>query len=140
VAASKLDRRVLFVGSGGLSHDPPVPVLQAAPPKVAQALIAGTPPRPEQRARGEQRVLQAGCDYTAGAATIRPINPEWDPLVLDTLASGELTTVDGRANDWFESEAGGSAHEVRTWIAARTNAHGSISFPRALALDPCECP
>jgi 2,3-dihydroxyphenylpropionate 1,2-dioxygenase len=117
-AASKLDRRVLFVGSGGLSHDPPVPVLQGAPPKVAQALIAGIPPTPEQRARGEQRVLQAGRDYAAGAATMRPINPEWDTLVLDTLARGELTTVDGWANDWFESEAGGSAHEVRTWIAA----------------------
>jgi 2,3-dihydroxyphenylpropionate 1,2-dioxygenase len=26
--------------------------------------------------------------------------------------------IDSWTNEWFESEAGGSAHEVRTWIAA----------------------
>jgi 2,3-dihydroxyphenylpropionate 1,2-dioxygenase len=117
-AAAELDRRVLFVGSGGLSHDPPVPVLEGAPPRVAEALIAGTTPTQEQRARGEQRVLQAGRDYAAGSTTMQPLNPGWDNLVLDTLASGDLSTVDGWTNEWFESEAGGSAHEVRTWIAA----------------------
>ncbi|MQS40148.1 3-carboxyethylcatechol 2,3-dioxygenase, partial [Streptomyces katsurahamanus] len=43
-AAAALDRRVLFLGSGGLSHDPPVPVLEGAPPRVADALIDGRPP------------------------------------------------------------------------------------------------
>ncbi|MHC5908505.1 3-carboxyethylcatechol 2,3-dioxygenase, partial [Streptomyces sp. S6] len=38
-AAAELDRRVLFLASGGLSHDPPVPVLDGAPPRVADALI-----------------------------------------------------------------------------------------------------
>ncbi|MFD0478332.1 3-carboxyethylcatechol 2,3-dioxygenase [Nonomuraea thailandensis] len=45
-AAAELDRRVLFLGSGGLSHDPPVPVLDGAPPRVADALIEGHPPTP----------------------------------------------------------------------------------------------
>src|SRR5246127_722201 len=48
-AAAELDKRVLFLGSGGLSHDPPVPVLEGAPPKIADALIEGRPPAPEQR-------------------------------------------------------------------------------------------
>jgi 2,3-dihydroxyphenylpropionate 1,2-dioxygenase len=59
-ASSELGKRVLFLASGGLSHDPPVPVLEGAPPRVADALIEGHPPTPEQRARGEQRVVQAG--------------------------------------------------------------------------------
>ncbi|MGW3287232.1 3-carboxyethylcatechol 2,3-dioxygenase [Streptomyces sp. NPDC001002] len=117
-AAAALDRRVLFLGSGGLSHDPPVPVLEGAPPRVTDALIEGHPPTPEQRARGEQRVVQAGRDYAAGSTSMIPINPAWDNLVLDTLESGRLTEVDWWSVDWMGAEGGGSAHEVRTWIAA----------------------
>ncbi|MFI1865281.1 3-carboxyethylcatechol 2,3-dioxygenase [Streptomyces jumonjinensis] len=117
-AAAALDRRVLFLGSGGLSHDPPVPVLEGAPPRVADALIDGRPPTPEQRARSEQRVLEAGRDYAAGSTTMTPINPAWDNLVLDTFKSGRLTDVDRWTVDWMGAEGGGSAHEVRTWIAA----------------------
>ncbi|MBV6759941.1 3-carboxyethylcatechol 2,3-dioxygenase [Rhodococcus opacus] len=117
-AAAMLDKRVLFLGSGGLSHDPPVPVLEGAPPRVADALIEGHPPTPEQRAKGEQRVLQAGRDYAAGVATMIPINPAWDNLVLDTFESGTLTHIDDWTVEWMGAEGGGSSHEVRTWIAA----------------------
>lgn len=117
-AAADLDRRVLFLGSGGLSHDPPVPVLDGAPPRVADALIEGHPPTPEQRARGEERVIQAGRDYAAGSTRMIPLNPTWDNLVLDTLESGGLTDVDAWTVDWMGAEGGGSSHEVRTWIAA----------------------
>ncbi len=117
-AAAELDRRVLFLGSGGLSHDPPVPVLEGAPPRVADALIEGRPPTPDQRARGEQRVIQAGHDYAAGSTSMVPINPNWDNHVLDTLESGRLTDVDDWTVEWMAKEGGGSAHEVRTWIAA----------------------
>lgn len=117
-AAAELGRRVLFLGSGGLSHDPPVPVLDGAPPRVADALIEGHPPTPEQRARGEQRVVQAGRDYAAGSTAMIPINPSWDNLVLDTLESGPLEDVDGWSVEWMGAEGGGSGHEVRAWIAA----------------------
>ncbi|MEU1519045.1 hypothetical protein ABZ490_44105 [Streptomyces sp. NPDC005811] len=46
-----------------------------------------------------------------------PINPEWDNLVLDTLADARLAGVDTWSTEWMGSEGGGSAHEVRTWIA-----------------------
>ncbi|MEU9886340.1 3-carboxyethylcatechol 2,3-dioxygenase [Sphaerisporangium sp. NPDC051011] len=116
--AAALDRRVLFLGSGGLSHDPPVPVLDGAPPRVADALIEGHPPTAEQRARGEERVVQAGRDYAAGSTRMIPINPAWDNQVLDTLESGRLADVDSWTVEWMGAEGGGSAHEVRTWIAA----------------------
>ncbi|MGY5053441.1 3-carboxyethylcatechol 2,3-dioxygenase [Streptomyces sp. 900105755] len=117
-AAAGLDRRVLFLGSGGLSHDPPVPVLDGAPPRVADALIDGHPPTPEQRARGEERVVRAGREYAAGSTRMIPINPVWDNLVLDVFESGRLADVDSWTVEWMGAEGGGSAHEVRTWIAA----------------------
>ncbi|WP_167450131.1 3-carboxyethylcatechol 2,3-dioxygenase [Streptomyces hyaluromycini] len=117
-AAAGLDRRVLFLGSGGLSHDPPVPVLDGAPPRVADALIEGHPPTPEQRARGEERVVQAGREYAAGSTRMIPINPAWDNQVLDVFESGRLADVDSWTVEWMGAEGGGSAHEVRTWIAA----------------------
>ncbi|MFK0159804.1 3-carboxyethylcatechol 2,3-dioxygenase [Streptomyces sp. NPDC090493] len=117
-AAAGLDRRVLFLGSGGLSHDPPVPVLEGAPPRVADALIEGHPPTPEQRARGEERVVQAGRDYAAGSTRMIPINPVWDNQVLDVFESTRLADVDSWTVAWMGAEGGGSAHEVRTWIAA----------------------
>jgi 2,3-dihydroxyphenylpropionate 1,2-dioxygenase len=117
-AAVALDRRVLFIGSGGLSHDPPVPVLDGAPPRVADALIDGHPPTPEQRARGEQRVVLAGQQYAAGNTTMKPINPIWDNDVLDLIESGALARFDTWTVDGMAAEGGGSGHEVRTWIAA----------------------
>ncbi|MER5435876.1 3-carboxyethylcatechol 2,3-dioxygenase [Streptomyces sp. NPDC002588] len=117
-AAAELDKRVLFLASGGLSHDPPVPVLDGAPPRVADALIEGLPPTPEQRAKGEQRVVQAGRDYVAGSTAMVPINPSWDNRLLDHLAHGELTEFDSWTVEGMAKEGGGSAHEVRTWIAA----------------------
>jgi 2,3-dihydroxyphenylpropionate 1,2-dioxygenase len=117
-AAADLDRRVLFLGSGGLSHDPPVPVLDGAPPRVADALIEGRPPTPEQRARGEERVVQAGRDYAAGSTSMIPINPAWDKQVLDHLERGDLAAFDSWTVPWMAEQGGNSAHEIRSWIAA----------------------
>jgi 2,3-dihydroxyphenylpropionate 1,2-dioxygenase len=117
-AALDLDRRVLFIGSGGLSHDPPVPALEGATPEVAERLIAGRSPTPEQRAARERRVIEAGRDFAAGTAALQPLNPDWDRALLDVLASGQLDQIDGWSNDWFVEQAGHSSHEVRTSIAA----------------------
>jgi 2,3-dihydroxyphenylpropionate 1,2-dioxygenase len=112
-AALDLDRRVLFIGSGGLSHDPPVPALEGATPEVAERLISGRNPTPEQRAARERRVVSAGRDFAAGTATLQPLNPVWDRALLDVLASGQLDQIDSWSNDWFVEQAGHSSHEVR---------------------------
>lgn len=117
-AADELGVRVLYLASGGLSHDPPVPVLEGAPPRVADALIEGLAPTPEQRAKGEARVVQAGRDYVAGTSTMLPINPTWDNHLLDLLQGNDLAEFDNWTVDWMARQGGGSAHEVRTWIAA----------------------
>lgn len=116
--AAGLDRRVLVLASGGLSHDPPVPQLAHATPEVAEGLIDGRNPSPEARAKRQQRVIEAGQRFAEDPTTLQDLNPEWDHLVLDTLAAGRLADVDGWSNAWFIAQAGNSAHEVRTWIAA----------------------
>lgn len=117
--AATLNRRVLFVGSGGLSHDPPVPTLEGAAPEVAASLISeGRRLTPEQRAARQMRVVQAGRDYAAGESTMQPLNPEWDRNVLDVLAAGDFARIDNWTTDWFTEQAGHSAHETRTSIAA----------------------
>jgi 2,3-dihydroxyphenylpropionate 1,2-dioxygenase len=50
-----LDRRVLVVGSGGLSHDPPVPTLKTADPKALDRIVHGMPMTPEQRRARQDR-------------------------------------------------------------------------------------
>jgi 2,3-dihydroxyphenylpropionate 1,2-dioxygenase len=118
-AAARLDRRVLFLGSGGLSHDPPLPRLEGAAPEVAAQLISeGRRLTPEQRAARQARVIQAGRAYAAGESTMKPLNPGWDRAFLAVLASGDLEQVDGWTTDWFTEQAGNSAHETRTSIAA----------------------
>src|SRR5258708_1208289 len=44
-----LGQRVLVVGSGGLSHDPPVPTLATAPPAALGRIVHGNPITPAQR-------------------------------------------------------------------------------------------
>ncbi|MFE6610945.1 3-carboxyethylcatechol 2,3-dioxygenase [Amycolatopsis sp. NPDC057786] len=118
-ASTHLDeQRVLFLGSGGLSHDPPVPQLKDATDEVAARLIDGRNPTPEERARRQARVIASGLDLAAGTSSMRPINPEWDGQFLDLISAGELQRADSWDNSWFAEQAGNSSHEVRTWIAA----------------------
>ena len=117
-AVGGMGRRVLVVASGGLSHDPPVPRLSEAPPEVVERLTHGRNPTREQRAQRESRTVAAADDFVQGRGPYRPLNPEWDALVLRSLAAGDFAAVDGRPNEWFIEQGGHSAPEVRTWIAA----------------------
>lgn len=115
-AAQTQGRRVLIMGSGGLSHDPPVPRIQDAPSEIAERLISGRNPAPEVRAARESGVVEAVAAFAAGASDLMPLNPEWDAGLMAMLACGDLESIDARPNDWFAANAGHSSHEVRTWI------------------------
>ena len=116
--AATWNKRVLLIGSGGLSHDPPVPRFDEALPEVRARLIDGRNPTAEMRALRQQRVIEAGQSHAAGGTAYQPVNPVFDNLVLDVLASGDLRQVDGWSNDWIQREGGHSGHEIRAWIAA----------------------
>jgi 2,3-dihydroxyphenylpropionate 1,2-dioxygenase len=114
---ARLDRRVLIVGSGGLSHDPPIPALRQAPPEVAAKLVSERR-TPQEQARREEFVLAAAREFAAGTSDMRPLNPRWDRSFLELVASGELERFDEFTNASLVEDGGKSSQEVRTWVAA----------------------
>ena len=113
-----LDKRVLIVGSGGLSHDPPVPTLATAPPAALARIVGGAPMSAEGRAARQEAVIAAAHDFAHGQSPLQPLNPDWDHALLDLIDTNRLADVDGWTNEWIAREAGNSAHEIRTWVAA----------------------
>jgi 2,3-dihydroxyphenylpropionate 1,2-dioxygenase len=113
-----LGQRVLVVGSGGLSHDPPVPTLKTAAPAALERIVHGVPMTPGQRRARQDLVAAAAAEFAAGHGTCRPLNPDWDRSFLDLMDTGRFGELDNWTNSWIAGEAGNSAHEVRTWVAA----------------------
>ena len=121
-----LGKRVLVVGSGGLSHDPPVPTLATAPPAALERIVHGRPMTTEQRQARQVAVIDAARAFAAGEGPLQPLNPDWDQAFLELLDANRLTEVDAWSNASIAQEAGNSAHEIRTWVAAFATlaAHG----------------
>jgi 2,3-dihydroxyphenylpropionate 1,2-dioxygenase len=113
-----LGKRVLVIGSGGLSHDPPVPTLATATPSALDRVVRGAAMSPEQRAARQSAVMAAARDFAHGDSPLQPLNPEWDHAFLELLDTNRLADVDAWDNDWIAGQGGNSAHEVRTWVAA----------------------
>ncbi|CAN5151438.1 3-carboxyethylcatechol 2,3-dioxygenase [soil metagenome] len=90
-----LGRRVLYVGSGGLSHSPPS----------LEAAAAGL--------SDEQRLALNEAGRTAAKDKM---NPDWDQQFLERI--GNDPTSLATFTDADIAPAGVGAHEVRTWIAA----------------------
>lgn len=90
------DERVLYIGSGGMSHNPPTLALTD-----------------EGLGEAERRALSAKFREAAKD----DIRPEWDREVLARLESDDTSWLDGVTNAYLEP-AGVGAHEMRTWFAA----------------------
>lgn len=115
---ASLNKRVLILGTGGLSHEPPVPLLADSPQEVQEFLICGRNPTPEARAAREARTVAAGKIYGSELCPQTPLNAAWDESFIELLLSGELNQVDDFDIQQISTEAGRSTHEVRTWVAA----------------------
>ncbi len=113
-----LNKRVLILGTGGLSHEPPVPLLVNAPEEIAEFLIAGRNPTLEARAARQARTIAAGKIYGTSASLQTPLNADWDLAFIDQLVNGRLDEIDDLHIEAISKAAGRSAHEVRTWVAA----------------------
>ncbi|QGF22677.1 3-carboxyethylcatechol 2,3-dioxygenase [Raineyella fluvialis] len=113
-----LDERVLLIGSGGLSHDPPVPRWAEATEAQRAFLLNARHPTPEARAARQERTISTGLAFAAGEATIQDLNPEWDNAFLDVAASGRVEDFDSYTAAQMTLDAGHSSHEVRCWVAA----------------------
>jgi len=115
---AKLNKRVLILGTGGLSHEPPVPLLAGAPEEIANFLIAGRNPTPEFRAARQARTLATGMVFGTPECELTPLNPEWDKNFMDLLIRGQLEKIDDFEIEEISRAAGRSTHEIRTWVAA----------------------
>jgi len=113
-----LDKRVLIIGSGGLSHSPPVPTLATAPPAVLERIVDGRPMTSEQREAREAAVIEAARNFAGGDSELQPLNPAWDHRFLEIVDDGRLADLDQWSNSFVAYEGGSSAHEIRTWVAA----------------------
>ncbi|OMC45216.1 3-(2,3-dihydroxyphenyl)propionate dioxygenase [Mycobacterium sp. IS-2888] len=113
-----LDKRVLVIGSGGLSHSPPVPTLATATPAVRERIVDGRPMTPEQRRARQAATADAAKSFAAGENDLQPLNPAWDHRFLEIVDTGRLDDLDQWSNSSVVHEGGSSAHEIRTWVAA----------------------
>jgi 2,3-dihydroxyphenylpropionate 1,2-dioxygenase len=115
---ASLSKRVLVIGSGGLSHSPPVPTLATAPAAALPRIVHGVPMTSEQRQARQTAVMEAARSFAGGDSDLQPLNPEWDHRVLEIVDEGRIAEFDRWSNSSVLHEGGGSAHEFRTWIAA----------------------
>jgi len=116
--ARTLGMRVLFVGSGGLSHDPPLPQIATADAARREFLIAGRNPPPEAIAARQQRIIDAGRASACGEGPCQPLNPVWDRKILDLLTHGDLSAFDRMTDEEVRREGGSGGPEIRAWQAA----------------------
>jgi 2,3-dihydroxyphenylpropionate 1,2-dioxygenase len=123
-------RRTLLIGSGGLSHEPPVPTLSHPDPAVRERITCRNEPSPAEREAKTQRVMAAGRALAEGSSSIKPINPQWDRRWMDGLCGGAeaLDALCAMSEDDIEQEAGLSAHESKSWLVARS----ALATDRAL--------
>ena len=71
------NERVLVLGTGGLSHDPPTPQMGSVPTEVEEFLICGQNPTPESRAARQAKIISVGQRLAAGDPSVSiPLNPE----------------------------------------------------------------
>lgn len=117
-AAKDRAMRITFIGSGGLSHDPPTPRLEMSPPDVAKRLIQRATPTQEEYDARENRVIHAARDLVVGKGPCLPPDEEWDHKFLKSFVDTKLEDFDSMSDAEIDRVAGFGAHEVRTWIAA----------------------
>lgn len=121
-----LPGRVLLIGSGGLSHEPPVPTLDHPDPDVRERITVKRLPTPEQIAAKTQRVMAAGMALAGGVSGMKPLAPHWDARWMDALQAGNYAALESLTEASIEQDAGLSAHESKTWLIARAALPGTL--------------
>jgi len=113
------NERILILGTGGLSHDPPTPQMGSAPPEVEEFLIAGRNPTVEARNTRQAKIISVGQRLAAGDKSVSvPLNPEWDEQLLEKFKNADFAALENMIEDEIRREGGRGGQEVRTWMAA----------------------
>ncbi len=113
------NERVLILGTGGLSHDPPTPQMGSVPPEVEEFLICGRNPSPEAREVRQSKIIAVGQKLAAGDTSVAvPLNAEWDIALLETFKNADFAAIEAMTEADIRREGGRGGQEVRSWIAA----------------------
>lgn len=114
-----LDERILIIGSGGLSHDPPTPQIQTAPAEVQEFLIAGRNPTVEARNIRQSKVIAVGQRLANGdMIAALPLNPEWDKDLLQRFKHADFNYLAAMSSEEIRRDGGRGGQEIRAWMAA----------------------
>ena len=114
-----LDERILIIGSGGLSHDPPTPQIQTAPAEVQEFLIAGRNPTVEARNNRQSKVIAVGQRLANGdMSAALPLNPEWDKDLLQRFKHADFDYLAAMSSEEIRRDGGRGGQEIRAWMAA----------------------
>ena len=117
--AETASERVLVVASGGISHDPPTPQLNSAPPELLTAILGGGRELTDEiRALRLRRILSVADKIANHEIELRPLSPDWDTTFMDRLSSGDLDWVMNHTDEEIDRLAGRGGQEIRTWLAA----------------------
>lgn len=118
------NERVLILGTGGLSHDPPTPQMGSVPAEVEEFLICGRNPTAESRNNRQAKIIAVGQKLAAGDMSVAvPLNPEWDRALLDTLAKADFAAIEAMTEADIRRDGGRGGQEVRSWMAAFAALH-----------------
>ncbi len=118
------NERVLVLGTGGLSHDPPTPQMGSVPPEVEEFLIAGRNPTEEARNARQGKIIAVGQKLAAGDTSVAvPLNPEWDRNLLETFKNADFATMEAMTEAEIRRDGGRGGQEVRSWMAAFAALH-----------------
>ena len=113
------NERVLILGTGGLSHDPPTPQMGSVPPEVEEFLIAGRNPSTEARHARQAKIITVGQKLAAGDTSVAvPLNAEWDIALLETFKNADFAAIETMTEAEIRRDGGRGGQEVRSWIAA----------------------
>lgn len=132
---SGLDKRAVVIGSGGLSHDPPTPVIDLDDEKIVNRVVKRNVATPEEFERRQARVVEMAKAMCRGEGPILPPSEEFDRRFLKHLMAGELEVFDDWSDEMMDQEAGFGGHEIRCWVAAAAALAAASDAAPELTLD-----
>lgn len=132
--AASLNKRVAFLGSGGLSHQTNFifPQYDTAPSDEVRNYIVhggaqGGITREQWMADVDSGMKNLSADLQAGRFKAPWINSQWDREFLDIFGSGDLSGFDDWTDEQVQAAAGYGGGEIRQWIAAAAAAQAAGS-------------
>lgn len=121
-AVANWSERILFLGTGGLSHWPPFWLPdheERDDPLILRMKRFQTEGRDAVLADDPDIFTDVGqweIDFANNPETV-VVNPEWDQWFLSALAQGRIDEITSKSYEEIEEQAGSGAYEVLNWVA-----------------------